>query len=128
MKNIFKLITLSLLILVFTGCARTLPIHNVENQAINYDLSNDKIEKAILQAGIDKRWMMKVVEPGKIEAYVLVRSHRAEVNITYNEKTYSITYKDSQNLLYKDGKIHRNYNKWVILLDRQIQLNLNAAS
>ena len=128
MKNIFKLVTLSLLILTFTGCARTLPIHNVESQSVNYELSIDQIEKAILQAGIDKGWMMNVVEPGEIEAYVLVRHHKAEVNITYNEKTYSITYKDSENLLYGDGKIHRNYNKWVILLERQIQLNLNAAS
>jgi len=128
MKNIFKLVILSLLILLFTGCARTLPIHDVENQAVNYKLSIDKVEKAILQAGIDKGWVMSVVEPGRIKAYVLVRHHKAEVVITYDEKSYSITYEDSLNLLYENGKIHRNYNKWVALLDRQIQLNLSAAA
>ena len=129
MKNIFKLAVLILLTLSITGCNRTLAVHNIENQAINYTLTTNQVEKAILKSGVEKGWTMKVRKPGIIDANILVRGkHKAVVEINYDDKTYSITYKDSDNLLYKDGKIHRNYNKWIIYLDQRIQANLIDAS
>jgi hypothetical protein len=35
-------------------------------------------------------------------------------------------YKDSDVLLYDGTKIHRNYNKWVELLERQINIELST--
>ena len=128
MKNIFKFGIIFLTLLSLVGCTRTLPIHNVENQSIGHKLSLIEIEKAILKAGNEKGWAMSVVKPGEIQAVLLVRNHKAEVVITYNEQAYSINYQDSMNLSYEDGKIHRNYNKWVILLDQKIQANLIIAS
>lgn len=127
MKNIFKLFATASVLIALIGCTRVLPVYNVDNQAVNYGLSVAKVEKAILDAGVTKRWNMRVVAPGKIQAHVLVRSHKAEVDIFYSEKDYSIKYRDSMNLLYEDGKIHRNYNKWITLLDQEIQRNLSIA-
>ncbi len=60
-----------------------------------------------------------------------MRSHMAFVDITFDEATYSITYKDSHNLDYKKrkgkAKIHRNYNKWVHTLNGELQRSLFAA-
>lgn len=52
--------------------------------------------------------------------------HFAEVEISYNEKTYSIKYKSSKDLDFNEQKqtIHRNYNKWVILLSETINREL----
>ena len=63
-------------------------------------------------------------EPGLIEASINVRTHKATVSIPYSAKGYSIEYKDSVNLGHKGNNIHRNYNKWVTLLDRDIQQEL----
>ena len=57
-----------------------------------------------------------------------MRSHRATVNIYYNEKNYSILYKDSYNLDYRNGSIHRNYNNWIVKLSRTIQNELGVNS
>ena len=53
-----------------------------------------------------------------------VRQHFASVDIHYDSNSYSIRYKDSKVLMYDGTNIHRNYNKWVQLLDQQIKLNL----
>ena len=66
-------------------------------------------------------WIVKKIEPGQLEATIYVRSHMAQVTIDYTASGYSIRYKDSTNLGYKDGKIHRNYNKWVQNLNMDIQ-------
>lgn len=67
---------------------------------------------------------------GRIGVRFSVRSHLAFVDITFDEATYSITYKDSHNLDYKKSKgrekIHRNYNKWVHTLNRELQRALFA--
>ncbi|TOO24649.1 hypothetical protein CGH40_22300, partial [Vibrio parahaemolyticus] len=39
----------------------------------------------------------------------------------YNNKYYSIIYLNSVNLKASDGKIHRNYNRWVNNLNVDIQ-------
>ena len=125
MKNIFRGVIVILLLALVIGCAgRTKPVYNIESNPISYELTKQDVERAILKAGVEKGWTMNVVKPGEIDAKVIVRSHNAHIKISYSEKNYSIHYVDSQNLLYKDGKIHRNYNKWISFLDRRIQANL----
>ena len=41
--------------------------------------------------------------------------------IPYNNNYYSIIYLNSVNLKASDGKIHRNYNRWVNNLNVDIQ-------
>ena len=121
-----KLFITGVFVLFLTGCISSPSIYNISEENIpeshfGEDFSLQKVEKAILSASRKKGWSPRIVKPGLMEARITVRSHRATIEIPYSNNSYSIIYKDSYNLNYKDGTIHRNYNKWVILLSRTIQ-------
>jgi len=86
--------------------------------------SVEDVKKAILAGCKKKRWAPVIDEDGNITCSITVRSrHYAEVEIPYSAKDFSILYKSSRGLEYNEAnqKIHRNYNKWVILLSQAIQ-------
>jgi hypothetical protein len=111
-----------------TGCARTQPVYNVNNASVvggtTSGLTQAQIRQAILKAAADREWIAKEAGDGHIVAAVYVRNHMAEVDINYGPNQYSITYKNSDNLLYDGTMIHRNYNKWIKLLDAEIKEEL----
>lgn len=111
-----------------TGCSSLPPVHNVDQAPVNYTLSSEQVERAILRAGQARGWTMRVASPGVIHGDLAVRSHVAKVAIDYTAKSYSIRYLDSNNLDYDGTGIHHNYNKWVIYLNRQIQRQLDLAA
>ena len=90
-------------------------------------LSTAQVRDAIIEAATDRGWIVKEDDPGKILLEIFVRSHSAMVTINYSSTTYDITYTDSENLLYDGANIHRNYNKWIVLLQQQINRRLNEA-
>ncbi|MBF5602231.1 hypothetical protein HQI21_26760, partial [Escherichia coli] len=47
---------------------------------------------------------------------------------TYTATYYNIKYDSSLNLQASDGKIHKNYNRWVRNLDKDIQVNLSTGA
>ena len=56
-----------------------------------------------------------------MQAHITVRGqYHAEIDIPYSADHYRIQYRDSSGLDYKDGKIHKNYIRWVRLLDKGI--------
>jgi hypothetical protein len=59
-----------------------------------------------------------------IEANIPVRSHAVEIRIPFDMQYIRIQYVSSTNLLYDEENgiksIHRNYNKWIKLLERDI--------
>jgi hypothetical protein len=61
--------------------------------------------------------------PGVIKGRLQSRDHSVDVRIPYTATSYSINYESSMNLKAADGKIHKNYNRWVNNLDHDIQLN-----
>ena len=86
--------------------------------------SAEVVKTAILAGCKTKRWVPVIDEDGNITCSITVRSqHYAEVEIPYSSKNFSILYKSSRGLKYNEAKqkIHRNYNKWVILLSQAIQ-------
>jgi hypothetical protein len=114
------------------GCNHNQPINDVVNVPFSYPqgkaLSMTEIQRAIINAGSGLGWVMQPAGPGKISGRLALRTHLAEVDIEHNTKTYSIKYRDSQNLDAKDGTIHKNYNSWVQNLDRAIQAQVNNAA
>lgn len=84
----------------------------------------EEVKQAVI-AGCHKRgWTPVISGANQITASILVRSkHFAEVEISYSEADYSITYKSSKNLDYneKRQRIHRNYNSWISKLSSSIQ-------
>ncbi len=71
-----------------------------------------------------KGWMPVDKGEGNIIATLDLRSHQAVVDIKFTRDYYSITYVSSKNLEYDGTNIHKNYNNWVIRLNREINKNL----
>lgn len=105
------------------GCARTEPVKNV-NQTLTHNYSDSQLKSAILEAGRARQWMMQPQQPGVINGHITQRDHSADIRITYGANHYAINYVGSSNLLASPGEIHRNYNRWVNNLDKDIQLRL----
>lgn len=111
-------------VMLLAGC-RTAPIRNVDNMSLTTPNSTtytiDDVSNAIVRAGVGLGWQMKAVNPGHIVGTLLLRSHRAVIDITYDKEQYNIQYKDSDNLNYDGSKIHKNYNGWIQRLESAIQ-------
>ncbi|MDR0454687.1 MAG: hypothetical protein LBH05_07755 [Deferribacteraceae bacterium] len=97
----------------------------VEATADNAGVS---IEQAILNASSAIGWQAIKESEGNIKAVLRNRNHMVAVNIKYTESGYSIAYADSVNLRYnpKQNSIHRNYNKWVVRLNKWILFYING--
>lgn len=132
------------------GCTTFAPIHNVSNQPVGRNLSEDQVKKGIaLGAGI-AGWRVQDVNPGHIMATYNIRVHTVIVDIRYDANSYSISYKDSREMkaycskedkaknqgLIVTGRascpggdpayIHGNYNDWVRSLDNAIAAALST--
>ena len=125
MKKIIQLTFMALLSTVFLISCKSTPVYNVENSSTISGVSIEKVKKAIYLAGAGLGWSMSDKGRGKAIGTLHLRSHVAVVDITYDNKTYSINYKDSQNLGYENGNIHSNYNGWIQNLNKAIQVNLS---
>ncbi|MFW0697658.1 hypothetical protein [Pantoea sp. R13S299] len=121
-KNIF---TLAVVAALLTGCARTAPIHNV-NQTLTQRYTDNQMKLAIIEAGISRKWVMTPVSPGVINGRLAQRDFVANIRITYTSQNYRIDYVSSDNLKAEGGEIHNNYNRWIANLDQDIQLRLSA--
>ncbi|EII5449996.1 hypothetical protein LHO48_000503 [Salmonella enterica] len=109
------------------GCARTAPIVQVHS-TVSAGHTAEQVKTAILKAGQKRDWIMTEAGPGMIKGRLQARDHSVQVSIPYSATSYSINYEKSMNLKAADGKIHKNYNRWVNNLDHDIQLNLSAGA
>jgi hypothetical protein len=125
--NFSKISLVLVLVMVVAGCTSR-PIVNVTDQPVvamaGAQLSGDQVRDSIVKAGVGLGWVMTPVSPGLISGRLALRDHVATAEIRYSAATYSITYKDSTNLNYRDGQIHKNYNSWIENFDRDIRANL----
>ncbi|WP_347903447.1 hypothetical protein [Pseudomonas purpurea] len=84
-------------------------------------VDQEHMKQAILKTLVARKWTVQRVSPDVIQAEITVRNkYHAEIDIEYAPTHYKIVYRDSRELDYKDGKIHKNYIRWVRLLDRGI--------
>lgn len=125
-----KLIVIAFLSVLFSGCTSH-PVMNVYDHPVPDRLDGkaqtmDTVAKGILAGCMDKGWVCKEVAPGKIDASLALRKHRAFVEINFDTDSYGIVYKNSSMLDYnaRRNTIHRNYNNWINNLDRAIAKNL----
>lgn len=107
---------------VMIGCVA--PLKNITESAITTgsekSASLTDLGEAVVKAGGSLGWRMQRIKPGHIVGTLFLRSHMAAVDITFDEDTYSIMYKNSSNLNYDGKEIHRNYNGWIKRLDDAI--------
>ena len=104
------------------------PIMNIEDAPVvttgGKQLTEVQVKDAIVSAGNGLGWTMTPVSPGLVSGRLSLRDHVAIVDVRYTPKAFSIVYKDSTNLNYQSGQIHRNYNGWIENLDRDIRNEL----
>lgn len=106
------------------------PIENIVDQVVPAKLdgserSVDEVRDAIIAGCRRKGWSPVVKDDATIKCSILVRAkHYAEVDIPFSTSSYSILYADSRVLDYdaETQRIHRNFNKWIILLSQAIQM------
>ena len=121
-----------LLVVVFAmlaGC-NSAPIRNVSDAPVvtgsGKAVTAEQVRTAILGAGKGLGWSMTPADPGLVVGRITLRGHTAVIDVRYTPKTFSIQYKDSIDLNYQNGQIHKNYNGWVENLERDIRGNLLA--
>ncbi|KMJ44496.1 hypothetical protein ABLB69_07765 [Xenorhabdus khoisanae] len=123
MKTSHKLLISLACIVTLAGCARNVPILTPQTTIVTHN-SQPSVKKAILEAGKKRKWVMTEVSPGVIDGFLKKRKHDVQIRINYTAKNYSINYVTSHKLRESNGKIHRNYNRWINNLDKDIQSNL----
>ena len=106
-------------------------VYNVENEIPSGLFQLETVNNAIVKALTFKRWRINSQdeEAGVILAQIAVRDkHFASVEITYTTTNFSIKRLETKGLGYRPstGNIHRNYNKWVKLLEQQIIAELSS--
>lgn len=115
---------------LLTAFGRGTPVVNIQSAAIppNPAATLGNIEKAILRAGQTLGWQITPMGPGKAEGVLVLRRHRAVVDITYDTSSFSINYKDSVNLDYdaQEKTIHSNYNGWIRNLEKAIRAQVSV--
>ena len=119
-----KVILLLGLLILLSGCTSRNMV-SIKDHRILLKIPDKKIGKAILLAGFSRGWLGSIVEPGHIVSKIIVRNkHTVVLDIYYTSESYSIEYKDSKNMNYKEKRIHRSYNSWIKNLSKDIDQEL----
>jgi len=113
---------------------RDKPIQNLEDVQVSWmagvEPSMEKMGHAIIRACARLGWVCTIRSPGEIHGHLSLRVHEADVRIPFTADSYSILYESSVNLRYDAEKntIHRNYNNWILNLQRNIDVETATAS
>ena len=127
MSPLIRATALGLALAGLAGCTSKPVMNPAEQLTSNQAYSQPQVQQAILKAIAERGWTARSVRPNVIQADITVRNtFFAAVDIHYSTEQFRIAYRDSRELGYKDGKIHRNYNRWVYNLDRSILRELNT--
>ncbi|ARB31136.1 hypothetical protein HX787_16270 [Pseudomonas tolaasii] len=127
MSSLLRATLITLALLTTAGCTSK-PVLNTQHElAANPQASEEKMKQVIVTALQKREWSVQRLSPQLVQAEITVRGQfYAAIDIRYTRNSYAITYRDSRDLGYKDGKIHRNYNRWVSMLDRDILAALRS--
>jgi hypothetical protein len=123
MRGIFVAVCMA----IGLAACTTASILNINDAPIGVSAQNKDISAVINGALSGRGWQVAERRPGAIDAFIVVREHRAEITISYDQDSYSIAYRGSENLNQRGRSIHRNYNRWVANLNTDIQRALAAS-
>ena len=115
MSSLLRATLITLALLTTAGCTNKPVLNTQHDLPATAQLSEEKIKQVIVAALQKREWTVQRLSPQLVQAEITVRNQfHAEIDIRYTRNSYAITYRDSRDLGYKDGKIHRNYNRWEI--------------
>ena len=113
------LIALALLTTVSCSSKRMLTPDRTLHASIQSDRA--QMQQAIVKTLVARGWTVQKITPQLVQAQITVREqYHAEIDIPYSTNHYQIVYRTSSGLDYENGKIHKNYVRWVRLLDKGI--------
>lgn len=113
-----------------TAGGRPIPMQEIINAPLPWpdgkEGSLEQVQHAVFAGLATKGWVGTLVGPGKAHAYIQKPDWRCEIDVTFTTHSYSITYSNSEHLDYNPDKhvIHRNFNRWLVLLQQAINLHL----
>ena len=95
-------------------------------------LSLDKMRLVVMDSAMRFNWQVMDDKKGKMKLrYSKGYKFSADIEVAYTEKNFRINYLESYGLGYEKrgdkAVIHRNYNRWIRNLDKEITLRSNAA-
>ena len=128
MSSLLRATLITLALLTTAGCTSKPVLNTQHDLPPTSQVSEEKMKQVIVAALQKREWTVQRLSPQLVQAEITVRGQfYAAIDIRYTRNSYAITYRDSRDLGYKDGKIHRNYNRWVSMLDRDIMAGLQSA-
>ncbi|WP_419794492.1 hypothetical protein MYA83_02290 [Pseudomonas palleroniana] len=128
MSSLLRATLITLALLSTAGCTSKPVLNTQHDLAAGPQVSEEQVKQVIVNALQKREWTVQRLSPQLVQAEITVRNQfYAQIDIRYTRNSYAITYRDSRDLGYKDGKIHRNYNRWVSMLDRDILAGLRGA-
>jgi len=108
--------------------AKTETIYNPEPiKAPCNKLTNDKVRTAVRETFLGRGWLPTDKGPNAVEAKLEKSKYNAVVTATWTTQAVTIKYKSSEGLRAEGDQIHRNYNKWIRYLERDLSLKLSQA-
>lgn len=127
MSSLLRVTLITLALLITAGCTSKPILNTQHNLPADAQVSEEKMKMVIVNALQKREWTVQRLSPQLVQAEINVRNqYYAAIDIRYTRNSYAITYRDSRDLGYKDGKIHRNYNRWVNNLDSDIMAGLRS--
>ena len=94
--------------------------------------SLETTEQVILDTLPKHQWTAETVEPGRVVAFLAVRTHLLRVEIRYSATEATVKYMDSDNLDEKrDGDkvyLHKNAVRWMRNLQKDLSTALAAST
>ncbi|ROM49878.1 hypothetical protein BK648_11850 [Pseudomonas poae] len=128
MPSLLRATLITLALLTTAGCTSKPVLNTQHDLPAGTQVSEEQVKQVIVNALQKREWTVQRLSPQLVQAEITVRNQfHAEIDVRYTRNSYAITYRDSRDLGYKDGKIHRNYNRWVSMLDRDILAGLRGA-
>ncbi|MFN3234993.1 MAG: hypothetical protein ACE365_06235 [Gammaproteobacteria bacterium] len=114
-----------LLTFFLTACATRVP--DLSYTVPRGIYSRGQVRKAVLAAAEHDHWQAKHLKPGLIVARKDRNQEMLEIYIAYGYHGYNIDYANSENMQYQfqNEQISRDYLKWVLELNNEIQVQLN---
>lgn len=127
MSSLLRATLVALALLTTAGCTNKPVLNTQHDLPANPQVNEEKMKQTIIAALNKRQWVVQRLSPQLVQAEITVRGQfYAAIDIRYTRNSYAITYRDSRDLGYKDGKIHRNYNRWVNNLDSDIMAGLRS--
>lgn len=117
--------------MLLLAAACTKPMQKVEASSYGWGpqkgVTLAQMRSTIEKTAQDLGWQLSDVQPGSFTAKQEwgATKHNIVCGVVYDEKSFSIRYKDSKNMSFNGSSIHHTYNDMVTALRDNIKTNVS---